>query len=76
MALGKETPPEVRIYPYKIVYDFESYFSRSKNKTEPEVTKTLLDCHHVLLSASVASDFPDWENPVCSIRKLDCPEDV
>ena len=75
MKLSIETPPELRIYPYKIVYDFESYFSRSKNKTEPEVTNTLLDCHHVPLSASVASDFPGWENPVCFIQKSDGPED-
>ena len=75
MELGLETPPELRMYPYKKVYDFESYFSRSKNETESEVTNTLLDCHHVPMSASVASDFQGWENPVCFIRKSDDPED-
>ena len=75
MELGIETPRELRIYPYKIVYDFESYFSRSKNNAESQVTNTLLDCHHVPLSASVASDFPGWENPVCFIRKSDAVAD-
>ena len=65
----------LRIHPYKIVYDFESYFSRSKNNAESQVTNTLLDCHHVSLSASVASDFPGWEKPVCFIRKSDAVED-
>ena len=75
LELGLETPRELRIYPYKIVYDFESYFSRSKNTAESQVTNTLLDCHHVPLSASVASDFPGWENPVCFIRGSDAVED-
>ena len=57
------------------MYNFESYFSRSKNNAESQVTNTLLDCHHVPLSASVASDFPGWENPVCFIRKSDAVED-
>ena len=75
MELGIETPPELRIYPYKIVYDFESYFSRSKNNAESQVTNTLLDCHHVPLSASVASDFPGWKKTMCFIRKSDAMED-
>ena len=75
MELGIETPPELRSYPYKIVYDFESYFSRSKNNAESQVTNTLLDCHHVPLSASVASDFPGWKKPVCCILKSDAIED-
>ena len=53
MELGIETPRELRIYPYKIVFDFKSYFSRSKNNAESQVTNTLLDCNHVPLSASV-----------------------
>ena len=75
MELGIETPPELRIYPYKILYDFESYFSRSKNNAESQVTNTLLDCHHVPLSATVASDFPGWKKTVCFIRKSDAIED-
>ena len=75
MELGIETPPELRIYPYKIVYDFESYFSRSKNNAESQVTNTLLHCHHAPLSASVASDFPGQKKPVCFIRKSDAIED-
>ena len=65
-----ETPPDLHIYPYKIVCDFDSYFSRSENQAEPQSANTQLDCHHVPLSASVASDFPQWENPVCFIESL------
>ena len=39
MELGIEMPPELRIYPCKIVYDYESYFSRSKDKTERDVIR-------------------------------------
>ena len=52
------------------MYNFESYFSRSKNNAESQVTNTLLACHHVPLSASVASDFRG-----CFIRKSDAVED-
>ena len=58
------TPDHLKIYPYKIVYDFESYFVKNVRKGE----NTTLEVDHVPLSASVASDFPGHLNPVCFVR--------
>ena len=72
-AVGIDTPPSLKIYPYKIVYDFESYFSKHEENShgKKENNKTVLNSHHVPLSASVASDFPGWESPVCFVKKHD-----
>ena len=62
--VGVHTPDELKIYPYKIVYDFESYFT--KNTSVGGNTNIELD--HIPLSASVASDFPGYTKPVCFVR--------
>ena len=63
--LDIEVPSELHIYPFKIVFDFESYFIKSK-KTSMGNTEISLD--HVPLSASVASDFPGLTEPVCFVE--------
>ena len=65
---GIETPKNLTIYPYKIVFDFESYFVKQKlENTDMKCTKIEQD--HVPLSASVASDFPGHTDPVCFVRE-------
>ena len=56
--VGVHTPDELKIYPYKIVFDFESYFT--KVESGDKVKNTTLEVDHVPLSASVACDFPGY----------------
>ena len=65
---GIHTPPELTIYPYKIVFDFESYFTDSK-KNNSMTSATQIEFDHVPLSASVVSDFPNYTEPVCFVRE-------
>ena len=58
----------LRVYPYKITYDFEAYF---KKAIYPNTKKVKIEASHIPLSASVASDFPNYEEPVCFIREKD-----
>ena len=60
------------IYPYKIAFDFEAFFRPCK---EPSTEHVSLLWDHVPLSASVASDFPGWEGPVCFVRASDADSD-
>ena len=62
--VGVHTPDNLKIYPYKIVYDFESYFVKNTS----EGLNTTIELDHVPLSASVASDFPGYTKPVCFVR--------
>ena len=63
-----QTPKELTIYPYKIVFDFESYFSKRK-ATDQKTTSTEVSLDHIPLSASVASDYPGYTEPVCFVRE-------
>ena len=63
--LDIEVAPELQIYPYKIVFDFESYFVKSKNRS---MGNTEISLDHVPLSASIASDFPGFTEPVCFVQ--------
>ena len=63
--LGVHTPAHLKIYPYKIAFDFESYFVKNGEKS----CNTTFELDHVPLSASVASDFPGYTEPVCFVRE-------
>ena len=65
------TPEHLKIYPYKIVFDFESYFVKNVKKSK----NTTLEVDHVALSASVASDFPEHSEPVCFVRSTNKDDD-
>ena len=71
--IGVDTPDNLKIYPFKIVFDFESYFVKSEIASEGKNTKIEVD--HVPLSASVASDFPGYEKPVCFVRETNKASD-
>ena len=60
------------IYPYKITFDFEAFFRPSK---EPSTKNVSVLWEHTPLSASVASDFPGREGPVCFVRETDADTD-
>ena len=64
------TPTELTIYPYKIVFDFECYFTETNKKNgNISSSQTQIESDHVPLSASVASDFPGYTKPVCFVRE-------
>lgn len=62
----------LKVYPYKITYDFEAFF---KKATGLNTAKVKVEASHIPLSASVASDFPGFEEPVCFVREKDCDSD-
>jgi G:T-mismatch repair DNA endonuclease (very short patch repair protein) len=70
--IGIHTPDYLKIYPYKIIFDFESYFSETKQAREGN---SYVEYHHIPLSASVVSNFPGYEEPKCFIRKTHKKED-
>ena len=53
------------VFPYRITYDFESYFDSTQCEDKGEKTKVLN--RHVPLSVSVASNVPGYEAPKCFI---------
>ena len=66
---GIEIAEELTIYPYKIVYDFESYFSKRSEEKIDCVKPTQIELDHVPLSAGVATDYPPHSAPVCFVRE-------
>ena len=59
-------------YPYRITYDFESYFDTSEL---PESTEKLTwQARHVPLSVSICSNVPGFTTPQCFITKGDTNE--
>lgn len=64
---------KLKIYPYKITYDFEAYFK--KPRASLNTPKIKIEDNHLPLSASVASDFPNYEEAVCFIRESDSDSD-
>ena len=74
--VGVQVPDDLKIYPYKIVFDFESYFNKNGVPIieDPEI-KSEIQASHIPLSASVCSDFPGYESPVCFVKnsnRTDC----
>jgi hypothetical protein len=67
--LNIQVPSYMQIYPYKIVFDFESYFVKP-TATVSAGKNTQIECHHVPLSASVACDYPGYTEPVCFVREI------
>ena len=68
-------PPNenLKIYPYKVTFDFEAFF---KTPTDAESTEHVtVMAEHWPLSASVASDFPGRTGPVCFVRESDKESD-
>ena len=73
--VGIHVAKHLTIYPYKIVFDFESYFVKSREKTHSVHSATLMELDHVPLSASVSSDFPGYTEPVCYVRASNKQDD-
>ena len=65
--LGVQTPEHLHIYPYRIVFDFESYFVKPSLQ-QRQTVNTQIELNHVPLSASVACDYPEYTEPVCFVR--------
>ncbi len=68
-----EVPFDLRFYPYRMTYDFETYFDCTHLPCNTE--KVEWKRKHVPLSVSVASNVPGYEDPVCFISKGD-PEEL
>lgn len=64
----------LKIYPYKITYDFEAYFKKPQSSLD--TSKIKFEANHLPLSASVASDFPGYQEAVCFIRNSDAVSDL
>ena len=62
-----EVPEALRYYPYRITYDFETYFALSNLPVNTEKVEWRRE--HVPLSVSVASNVPGYEDPMCFITK-------
>ena len=64
-----KVPTEMRIYPYMIVYDFETFFQKNRYMNEnPSRTEQCISSHHIPLSASVCSNFPGYTEPICFVK--------
>ena len=65
---GIEVPDEYRFYPYRATFDIESYLPKSNDKNTPKLS---FDTDHVLMSISVCSNIPGYENPFCMVSSGD-----
>ena len=64
--LGVNIPEDLRFYPYKITYDFETLFAPCPKENAPK-----LKYENILIPASVSvcSDVPGFTEPKCFISK-------
>ena len=62
-----DVPTDLQFYPYRITYDFETYFDCTQ--LPPKTDKVEWQRKHVPLSVSVASNVPGYQKPVCFISK-------
>ena len=60
-------PEEDRYYPYRITYDFESYFLKDDLPASSE--KLTWEAKHIPLSVSVCSNVPAYQEPQCFVTK-------
>ena len=64
--------PNELFYPYRIVFDFEVYFSQTKLPTVKSATgKTVFTHRHEPLSVGICSNVPGEEDPICLISDGD-----
>ena len=62
-------PEEHRYFPYRAVFDFESYLDKSV-ASQPS-KKLSWDAKHVPISVSICSNVPDFETPKCFVSDGD-----
>ena len=60
---GISTPEHLRYYNYHAAYDFEALMERNEGEKCEQYTDT-----HRILSVSIASNVPGYENPTCFVR--------
>ena len=64
---GVDIPQSIRTYPYRAVYDIESMLSKEFHQESTE--KTTYVSLHRLISISVCSNVPGFEDPKCFVLK-------
>ncbi|XP_071797162.1 uncharacterized protein [Asterias amurensis] len=65
--LGVEVDDNMKYYPYRATYDFETYFHKLPQTDEDKEKKLRWEAQHDLLSVSVASNIPGHEPPQCFV---------
>ena len=68
---GIVVPDKYRFYPYRATFDIESYLPKSNDVNTPKLT---FNADHVLMSISVCSNIPGFEQPLCMISNGDTDE--
>lgn len=71
---GINVSKDIQFYPYRLAYDFECYFETPSNTYNSDNSETVLN-NLVPASASICSNVPGYEKPVCFVSKGD-PYDV
>ena len=66
-GLGIEVPDDDKFYPYRATYDFECYFQRVEGGQRG--TKLTYEYRHEILTCSVASNVPAYEQTRCFVTE-------
>ena len=66
---GFTVPPELRYFPYRATFDFESMFDR--NNCPNDTAKLHWEAKHVPLSVSVCSNVRGYDQPKCFVSNAD-----
>ena len=69
---GITVDEEKKFYPYRITYDFESYFSKEDLPQASE--KLTWEAKHIPLSVSICSNVPGYKQPQCFVIEGDPQE--
>jgi hypothetical protein len=65
--LDIQIPQNMRVFPYRICFDFESYFDT--NNLPTDTTKISWEARHIPISVSLCSNVPGYKEPKCIIRE-------
>ena len=65
--LGVNVPRSLLVYPYRATFDFESYFQRVSVLQRVGGAGLTWENRHEILSCSVASNVPNFEEPACFV---------
>ena len=68
---GILVPEEARYFPYRVTFDFECYFDKEKAEELKGTEKLNWQFAHVLLSVSVFSNVPEYQEPKCFVSNGD-----
>ena len=74
METGIKVPHSHRFYPYWMMYDIESLLLAKD--LPPATNTTTFHSQHQLVSVSICSNIPQFDNPVCFVRQTTVDECV